>query len=361
VPVPSAPPAADLLTWYDRHRRILPWRAAAGETADPYHVWLSEIMLQQTTVAAVIPYYRRFLARFPDVAALAAAEDSAVMQAWAGLGYYARARNLLACARAVAARGGRFPETLEGLRALPGVGPYTAAAIGAIAFAIPVVPVDGNVERVAARVFAIEALLPAGKPAIAAAAARLGEDAAARARPADFAQALFDLGATVCTPAAPTCVLCPWQQDCAARRRGLAGALPRRAAKARRPLRHGAHFWLQDAAGRILLRERPATGLLGGMMELPGTPWREAVWAQEAALALSPMPAAWRMAGRVRHVFTHFELHLDVFAAQVARIAAPGTLVPIAALDRQALPSVMRKCINLCRPVATTGARVVVE
>jgi A/G-specific adenine glycosylase len=189
------PPAAALLHWYDCHRRAMPWRALPGERPDPYRVWLSEIMLQQTTVAAVIPYYERFLARFPDVQALARAQEEAVMQAWAGLGYYARARNLHACARAVAAAGG-FPATLEGLRALPGVGPYTAAAIGSIAFGIPVVPVDGNVERVAARIFAIADPLPAGRPAIAAAAQTLGADPAARARPADFTQALFDLGAT---------------------------------------------------------------------------------------------------------------------------------------------------------------------
>ncbi|HEY1412579.1 MAG TPA: A/G-specific adenine glycosylase, partial [Rhodopila sp.] len=211
--------AGDLLRWYDRHRRRLPWRAEPGETPDPYRVWLSEIMLQQTTVTAVIPYYNRFVSRFPTVHELAAAPLDTVLSAWAGLGYYARARNLHACAQAVAASGG-FPADLIGLQALPGIGAYTAAAIGAIAFGIPAVPVDGNVERVVSRVFAIEQPMPAAKPAMRDAAARLGTDPAARARPSDFAQALFDLGAGVCTPAAPGCAVCPWIEPCEARRMG---------------------------------------------------------------------------------------------------------------------------------------------
>jgi A/G-specific adenine glycosylase len=206
--MPSRPSIARLLAWYARHRRSLPWRAEPGEDADPYRVWLSEIMLQQTTVTAVIPYYERFLSLFPTVQALAAAEDGAVMAAWAGLGYYARARNLLACARAVVALGGHFPSNVEGLRALPGIGDYTAAAVGAIAFGLPVIPVDGNVERVVSRLFAIETPLPAAKPAIRARAAYLAEDAVAQAAPSDTAQALFDLGATLCTPTAPACALC---------------------------------------------------------------------------------------------------------------------------------------------------------
>jgi A/G-specific adenine glycosylase len=347
----STPVAADLLRWYDRHRRRMPWRALPGEPADPYRVWLSEIMLQQTTVAAVLPYYERFLTRFPDVATLAAAPEDAVMAAWAGLGYYARARNLHACARAVAAVGG-FPVTLDGLRALPGIGPYTAAAIGAIAFGLAVVPVDGNVERVASRVFALTESLPGARPALHAAAARLGEDAAARARPSDFAQALFDLGATLCTPAAPACALCPWRAGCAGHRRGIAATLPRRAAKPARPLRHGVQFWLADAAGRVLLRRRPPRGLLGGMTELPGTPWREAPWSDEEALAHAPMRAEWRDLGRIRHVFTHFELDLRVFSARVPAIRAEGRLCPDSALEHEALPSVMRKCIRLAQAAA---------
>jgi len=335
--------AADLLAWYDRHRRRLPWRAPPGGTADPYRVWLSEIMLQQTTVGTVGPYYERFLARFPDVAALAAAPEEAVLRAWAGLGYYARARNLLACARAVAARGG-FPRDVEGLRALPGIGAYTAAAVAAIAFGVPVVPVDGNVERVATRIFAIAEPLPGAKATIAAAAARLGADPAARARPADFAQALFDLGAGVCTPTSPACVLCPWRTGCAGRRQGIAADLPRRAERPARPLRYGAHFWLTDGR-RVLLRRRPPRGLLGGMTELPGTPWRAERWSPAEALAHAPMVADWRAAGEVRHGFTHFRLHIAVFAAVVERIEGEGFLHPVDALEAAALPTLMRKCV----------------
>jgi A/G-specific adenine glycosylase len=346
--VPSLPDAADLLRWYDRHRRVLPWRAAPGETADPYRVWLSEIMLQQTTVAAVIPYFERFLSRFPTVEALAGADEAAVMAAWAGLGYYARARNLHACARAVAAAGA-FPRDPEGLRALPGIGPYTAAAVAAIAFGVPAVPVDGNVERVAARLFAIAEPLPAAKRPIAEAAARLGAQGAARARASDFAQALFDLGATVCTPTGPACALCPWSAACVGRREGIAAELPRKAPKRARPLRHGVHFWLTDRQGRVLLRRRPAPGLLGGMTELPGTPWRDSPWQPADWPAHAPMPAPWRAAGEVRHGFTHFELHIRLFAAQVGEIAAEGFLRDAAALEGEALPSVMRKCVAAAR------------
>jgi A/G-specific adenine glycosylase len=339
-------PAIALLTWYDRHRRDLPWRAGPGETADPYHVWLSEIMLQQTTVAATIPYYERFLIRFPTMQALAAAPLEDVLAAWAGLGYYARARNLHACARAVVMAGG-FPRDLAGLRALPGIGGYTAAAIGAIAFGVPAVPVDGNVERVVARLFAVGEELPAAKPSLHSLAARLGDDPAAQARPSDFAQALFDLGATVCTPAAPACGLCPWMTACAGRRAGIAAELPRRSAKRVRPLRHGVHFWLTDAEGNVLLRRRPPEGLLGGMTELPGTDWRLAPWTAAEALPLAPMPAGWHPAGQVRHGFTHFELTIDLFAARVARIDAPGFARPVSALVHEALPSVMRKCVHM--------------
>jgi A/G-specific adenine glycosylase len=346
--MPKQPDPAKLLAWYDRHRRIMPWRAGPGEAADPYRVWLSEIMLQQTTVAAVIPYYERFLARFPDVHALAAAETDSVMAAWAGLGYYARARNLHACAKAVSAAGGIFPSSVEGLLALPGIGPYTARAVAAIAFGVPVVPVDGNVERVTARLYAIDTPMPAAKPELAAAAARLGAHWAAQARAADFAQALFDLGATLCT-GTPACAICPLSENCAGRITGIAADLPVRAPKKIRPLRHGALFWLTDSAGQVLLRRRPARGLLGGMTELPGTEWRAAPWPQADALAQGPMAAAWRPAGQVRHVFTHFELWLDVFAARVKTIAAEGFLRDVNALEAEALPSVMRKAVVLGR------------
>ena len=337
-------PARALLIWYDRHRRHLPWRAEPGETADPYRVWLSEIMLQQTTVTAVIPYYNAFVSRFPTVTALAAAQLDDVLSQWAGLGYYARARNLHACARAVAALGG-FPEDIEGLLRLPGIGPYTAAAVAAIGFGVPAVPVDGNVERVTARLFALTDPLPGVKKAIAAAAASLGQDPDAIAQPSNFAQALFDLGASVCTPTSPGCVLCPWMEGCAARRQGIAAELPRRAPKKPRPRRYGAHFWVTDRQGRVLLRRRPARGLLGGMVELPGTPWRETAWETDAALALAPMSAAWRAVGLVRHVFTHFALEITVFRASVETIEGDGFVWPAGDLAGVALPSVMRKCV----------------
>jgi A/G-specific adenine glycosylase len=338
--------AASLLAWYDRHRRSLPWRASPGQTADPYHVWLSEIMLQQTTVTTTVPYFEKFLVRFPTLGALAAAPLEDVLTAWAGLGYYARARNLHSCARAVAAAGG-FPTDLAGLRQLPGIGEYTAAAIGAIAFGIPAVPVDGNVERVVARLFAVGEEPPKSKPLVRRLASRLGRATEAEARPADFAQALFDLGAKVCTPARPTCALCPWMTDCAGRRAGIAEELPRQAAKRTRPLRHGVHFWLTDHSGNVLLRRRASSGLLGGMTELPGTEWRDMPWDVEEALPLAPMSAAWRPAGQVRHGFTHFQLTIDLLAARVTQIEAAGFARPIAMLADEALPSVMRKCVRM--------------
>jgi len=336
------PAAAPLLAWYDRHRRTMPWRARPGEVADPYRVWLSEIMLQQTTVAAVIPYHGRFLTRFPTVRSLAAADGAEVMAAWAGLGYYARARNLHACAKAVAASGGVFPSTVEGLQALPGIGRYTARAVAAIAFGVPVVPVDGNVERVVSRLYAI--IRPALVPA---AADALGRDPDAVARPSDFVQALFDLGATICTPRNPACAICPWSAVCAGRMAGVAETLPVKAVKRERPLRHGAAFWLTDDAGRVLLRTRPPTGLLGGMPELPGTPWRETPWTAPEAVTHAPADAEWHRAGQVRHGFTHFELHLEVFRAQVDGLPDGGFAHPAAELG--VLPTVMRKCAELAR------------
>ena len=344
-PIPRSEAAA-LLRWYDRHRRILPWRARPGESIDPYRVWLSEIMLQQTSVAVARSYYERWLQRFPDLRALADAAENDVLSAWAGLGYYARARNLIACARQVVGLGG-FPRTVAGLQTLPGIGPYTAAAIAAIAFGVPVVPIDGNVERVMARLRAIALPLPAAKPAIRAAAEALGADPAARARPSDFAQALFDLGATICTPTSPACALCPLREGCAARRANVQTTLPLKTKKPDRPHRHGVHFWLTDATGQVLLRRRPPTGLLGGMTELPGTGWTAAPPDDAAIAAAAPMPATWRPVGQVRHVFTHFSLTLLVLAARVERIDADGFLRPADALAAEALPSVMRKCAAL--------------
>jgi A/G-specific adenine glycosylase len=306
-------------------------------------------MLQQTTVAAVIPYYETFVSRFPTVDALAAANLDEVLCLWAGLGYYARARNLHACAREVVERGG-FPHDIAGLRALPGIGTYTAAAVAAIGFDIPSVPVDGNVERVTARLFGLTEPLPGVKSAIHAMAEKLGQDPDAITRPSDFAQALFDLGASVCSPKAPNCAECPWKAPCEARRLGVAAELPRRAPRKQRPLRHGVHFWLTDSSGNVLLRRRPSSGLLGGMVELPGTIWRETRWSEAEAMPHAPMPADWRPAGLIRHGFTHFELTIDLFAAQVAAIDSDGFLHPLTQLNEVALPSVMRKCVSAAAP-----------
>jgi A/G-specific adenine glycosylase len=333
-----------------------------GETADPYHVWLSEVMLQQTTVAAVIPYYHRFLALFPSVQALAAAPEERVMQAWAGLGYYARARNLHACAQAVVALNG-FPDSIEGLRALPGIGGYTAPAIGAIAFGIPAVPVDGNVERVTARLFAVETPLPAARRTLAQAAATLGMNKEAQARPSDFAQALFDLGATICTPKRPACALCPWRTPCLGRAAGIAETLPAKGTKKIRPERHGALFHLTDADGRVLLQRRPPEGLLGGMTELPGTPWRDDVRQPRELLADAPSPANWQRVGVVRHVFTHFALTLDIYRACLCVIPPEALFGRFLrdgdALESEALPTVMRKGLMAADRASMQSVRAV--
>ncbi|WP_225578721.1 A/G-specific adenine glycosylase [Novacetimonas hansenii] len=356
---PSASPsAAELLRWYDRHRRTLPWRALPGQTANPYHVWLSEIMLQQTTVTAVIPYFERFTHLFPTVHDLARADQDTVMGAWAGLGYYARARNLHACAQMVVRdMDGRFPDTVEGLRTLPGIGPYTAAAIAAIAFARPVVPVDGNVERVTTRLFAMTDPLPRARPAIARQAAHLNDDPLAHDRPSDFAQALFDLGAGICTPRAPACALCPWQGACAGLREGIAATLPRKTPKAPRPTRYGIHFYMTDASDHLLLHRREESGLLGGTLGLPGPQWRAERWSHDEGLRHAPpgRPAPhWRHVGEVKHVFTHFTLIVDVYAAHVTRftnaIARDGGLVfPVVRLEQMGIASLMRKCIALAQ------------
>ena len=318
-PTPDSPGrlAAALLDWYDRHRRRLPWRAPPGTRPDPYGVWLSEIMLQQTTVPAVAGYYRRFLERWPTLEALAGAELDEVLHAWQGLGYYARARNLHACARRlVADRGGRFPAEESELRALPGIGRYTAAAIAAIAYDRPATVVDGNVERVISRLRAVETPLPAAKPALYALAAELTP----RARPGDYAQALMDLGAGVCTPRRPGCPACPWQGACEGRAKGVAESLPRRTPKRPRPLRHGVAFWLERDDGAVLLRRRPEKGLLGGMIELPTTPWRAEPWELAEASAHAPEALSWQaLPEPVRHGFTHFEIELLVAVADGAR------------------------------------------
>ncbi len=316
-------------------------------------MWLSEVMLQQTTVAAVGPRFEAFLRRFPTVGSLAAATWEEVAQAWAGLGYYARARHLHAAAKVVAAQG-RFPEDAAGLRALPGVGEYTAAAIAAIAFGRPEVPMDGNVERILARLFAVEEPLPGVKPRLWALARRLGKQAAAKARPGDFAQGLFDLGAMVCTPRRPACALCPWRGACAAHRAGVAEHLPRKAAKKERPQRFGVVFWLEDGARNVLLRRRPPAGLLGGMLELPGTPWREAPWGEREALAHAPARTRWSGAGTVRHVFTHFALDLAVRVGRVERIGE-GLALPRDEVLGAGLPGVMAKAARAALSSAAVG------
>lgn len=334
--------AERLLAWYDRHRRDLPWRARPGESADPYHVWLSEIMLQQTTVATVEPYFRAFITRWPTIGDLARTDLQAVLHAWQGLGYYARARNLHKCAGVIADDlGGRFPDSEAGLRALPGVGAYTAAAIAAIAFGRASAPVDGNVERVLARLFALDGERAEVKREVGILAGPLTPVG----RPGDFWQAVMDLGATVCRPRGPACLMCPWAGDCLALRRGLTEELPRRARRKARPVRHGVVFWAVDAAGAVLLRRRPEKGLLGGMTELPGTEWRERPWTEEEALALAPAPGRWLpLAGSVRHVFTHFELHLTVLAATaLAPGLAEGMWCRPKDFAAHALPTVMRK------------------
>ncbi len=338
--------AAVILAWYDRHRRDLPWRAKPGERPDPYAVWLSEIMLQQTTVATVGPYFRRFLARWPKVEDLAAASLDQVLTEWQGLGYYARARNLHKCAGVVARDfAGRFPDTEEGLRALPGIGAYTAAAIAAIAFDRPAVVVDGNVERVMARLFAEETPLPAAKPILHDYAARLTPEK----RAGDYAQAVMDLGATVCTPKSPKCLLCPWGDSCKGRAKGIAETLPRRAPKGDKPTRRGVAFWLVKE-GRdgpsILLRRRPERGLLGGMMEVPSTPWETAE--PVPAVDHAPVRADWQwLDGTVKHTFTHFHLELRVLVGK-AKGSAPedGIWWPLDRLDEQALPTVMKKIVR---------------
>jgi len=340
--------AEALLDWYDRHRRDLPWRAVPGRKPDPYHVWLSEIMLQQTTVATVGPYFRAFVDRWPTLIDLAAADLDAVLHAWQGLGYYARARNLHKCAGVVAADyGGVLPSREETLRTLPGIGAYTAAAVAAIAFDAPAAPVDGNVERVFARLFAVAGSGPALRREVAA----IARQRTPRRRAGDFWQAVMDLGATVCRPRGPECPVCPWRPICAARRQGEPERFPAKARRKPRPTRYGVAYFAVDVDGAILLRRRPRDGLLGGMTEVPGTDWRERPWTAEEALAAAPARARWRrLDGGVRHAFTHFALELTILAATgLDRVCAPGIWCPIDRLSDHALPTVMRKVVSHAR------------
>jgi len=312
-----------LLAWYAVDKRRLPWRAEAGERPDAYRVWLSEVMLQQTTVAAVRPYFEKFTARWPSVEALAAADEGDVMAAWAGLGYYARARNLIACARAVAGEhGGRFPDTEDGLRGLPGIGRYTAAAIAAIAFGRRAVVVDANVERVVARLFAVEEPLPAARETI----YRLTDTITPDTGAGDFAQAMMDLGSGICTPRAPDCPRCPLSALCAGYARGEPERFPVKAKKAPKPRRTGTAYWLEHD-GRVLLVRRPAKGLLGGMLAFP----------EEA-----PAAADWAEAGTVDHVFTHFALTMRLLCAEAAA-PAKGLWHPIDRLAEAGLPTLFAR------------------
>ncbi len=345
----AGPRAADLLAWYDRHRRKLPWRAEPGEAPEPYRVWLSEIMLQQTTVRAVAPYYARFLDRFPTIERLAVAELADVLKLWAGLGYYARARNLHACAQTVVAQHrGRFPQTEAALAQLPGLGPYTAAAIAAIAFDQRATPVDGNVERVITRLHACEQALPAAKPAI----RELARGLTPATRAGDFAQALMDLGATICTPKKPACALCPWNEACVAYARGDPESFPHKTAKPEGTLRRGAAFVVLRADGCVLVRTRSAKGLLGGMTEVPTTPWTHD-FDERTARAAAPLTAPWRrVPGIVRHVFTHFPLELSVYMARVpARTLPPSGMrfISLADVAGEAFPNLMRKVLASAR------------
>jgi A/G-specific adenine glycosylase len=329
--------APQLLEWYDRHARVLPWRIPPGAgPADPYRIWLSEVMLQQTTVAAVKAYFERFTTLWPTVQDLAAAPDAQVMAEWAGLGYYARARNLLACARAVTAEGG-FPVTREELRALPGIGAYTSAAIAAIAYGAPETVVDGNVERVVARLFAVETPLPAAKPELVA----LAETLTPAARPGDYAQAMMDLGATICTPRSPACGICPLIYDCDARAQGIAASLPRKAPKPAKPDRTGI-AWVARLGDAVVFEERPAKGLLGGTLAFPSAHW-------DGRDLPPPGVAEWRDIGQVRHVFTHFNLSLQVMVGDLSAVPDRGHLVPLRQIDREALPGLMRKVWDMAQ------------
>ncbi|MEM9475507.1 MAG: A/G-specific adenine glycosylase [Pseudomonadota bacterium] len=339
-----------LLEWYDRHARTMPWRVSpaekqTGQRPNPYHVWMSEIMLQQTTVAAVRDYFTAFVARWPTVWDLAGAEDADVMGAWAGLGYYARARNLLKCARAVVRdHAGQFPQDHAALLKLPGIGPYTAAAIASIAFDQRQIVVDGNVERVMARLFDVHTPLPTAKPEL----TDLAERLTPTHRPGDYAQAVMDLGATICTPRNAACGICPWQSGCAARLAGTVAELPRKLPKTPKPVRKGYVYVTRREDGAWLLETRPETGLLGGMLGWPVSDWCD------APTEAPPIETRWDTPNaEVRHTFTHFHLRLALRTATVSAGLEPvrGQFVPHASFRPADLPTVMRKAFDLAAPV----------
>jgi len=337
-----------LLAWYGKHQRVMPWRALKGKTPDPYHVWLSEIMLQQTTVVTVGPYFLKFISKWPTVKDLATAKLDDVLAAWAGLGYYARARNLHKCAQVIATQyNGKFPSLQETLLELPGIGPYTAAAISSIAFNQPAVAVDGNVERVVSRFFAIEEPLPASKEILRAHAAQLAE---ANTHPGDFTQAFMELGATICTPRKPRCGSCPWQKACKARSKGIAEDLPRKTLKAKNPVRYGKVFWIQKKSGEFLIEKRIGKGLYEGMFQLPTTEWTDKPDTKTLPHPYGKHMRFKSLEATIRHTFTHFDLVLEIWAARPGRnfrIPA-GRFISVAEIEAYALPSLMRKVMKLC-------------
>ena len=337
--------AAELLAWYGVHGRDLPWRSPPGVRPDPYRVWLSEIMLQQTTVATVGPYFERFLDRWPRLLDLAAAPLDDVLHAWQGLGYYARARNMLRCAQQIVeSYGGYFPQEESALLKLPGIGPYSAAAIAAIAFESPATILDGNVERVIARLRQVETSLPAAKKEL----RRLATEITPAKLPGDYAQAIMDLGATICTPRKPACPRCPWQSVCRASAAGIQELLPRKTPKPERLLRHGMAFWAVRGDGRILLRRRPEKGLLGGLMEVPTSAWCDTPWNPRAARREAPVEARWRaLPGVIAHGFTHFRLEIKVYAGKAdGRAAVEGIWCAPDRFTDQALSTLSKKVIR---------------
>ncbi|WP_417258679.1 A/G-specific adenine glycosylase [Celeribacter sp.] len=339
--------ADTLLAWYDTHARDLPWRVspqdrANGVTPDPYRVWLSEIMLQQTTVAAVKSYFERFTALWPTVQDLAAAPDDAVMAEWAGLGYYARARNLLKCARVIVAdHGGVFPNDHATLLTLPGIGPYTASALSAIAFDAPETILDGNVERVMSRLYRVETPLPTSKPELMALATRLTP----KHRAGDYAQAVMDLGATVCTPKSPSCGICPLSENCRARREGVAADLPKKLPKKPKPVRLGHIYVSRTAAKEWVLETRPEKGLLGGMLGWPTSEW------SDAPSDRPPFDAEWQDIGAIRHTFTHFHLILRVHVSHPVTAPQHAVLLHHSDFRPSDLPTLMRKAFDLSQAI----------
>ena len=343
-PCLSLPRAKDLLRWYDRHARTLPWRARKGEIPDPYKVWLSEVMLQQTTVPTVQPYFLNFIRRWPTLKSLAEAKEEEVLQRWAGLGYYSRARRLSACAKMLwREQNGVFPKDEEELMRLPGIGPYTAAAIAAIAFEKKANVVDGNVERVISRIFSINEPLPFAKRKIKDCAEKLVPEK----RCGDYAQALMDLGSEICRPKNPLCQQCPWLTSCRAEKEGLQDALPRRERSKTKPVRKTVAFVLRDEDGKIFIRKRPSKGLLAGMMEVPSSPWMEGKALDLTEIkSFSPCPAEWEvLPGIVKHIFSHFVLEVKVMRSVTGK-KIPGRWVSVRDLDREALPSVMKKIVT---------------